>query len=55
VVKASRFRNAISIIRPVDFHPRLSIWTAYHLNSERLKQPIRALSEALKNRAGASG
>jgi DNA-binding transcriptional LysR family regulator len=55
VVKASRFCNSISIIRPADFHPRLSIWTAYHPNSERLKQPIRALSEALKNRTGASG
>jgi DNA-binding transcriptional LysR family regulator len=55
VVKASTFRNSINIIRPADFHPRLSIWTAYHPHSERLKQPIRALSEALKNRAGVSG
>ena len=55
VVKASNFRNSISIIRPADFHPRLSIWTAYHPNSPRLTQPIRALSEALKNRDGVSG
>jgi DNA-binding transcriptional LysR family regulator len=54
VVKASSFRNSISIIRPADFHTRLSIWTAYHPDSERLKQPIRTLSEALKNRAGVS-
>jgi DNA-binding transcriptional LysR family regulator len=54
VVKAPSFRKSVSIIRPADFHPRLSIWTAYHPNSERLKQPIRALGEALKNRNGVS-
>jgi hypothetical protein len=51
VVKASRFRGSIRIIRPSDFKPRICIWIAYHANSGRLQQPIRAFRDALKNRS----
>jgi DNA-binding transcriptional LysR family regulator len=49
VVKASRFRGSIRMIQPSDFEARISMWIAYHPNSERLKQPIRALRGALGN------
>jgi DNA-binding transcriptional LysR family regulator len=54
VVKASRFRNSIRVIRPSDFGPRVSIWIAYHPASERLEQPIRAVRMALKSHAAVS-
>src|SRR6266404_660409 len=50
VVKASRFRGSIRMIQPSDFKAKISMWIAYHPNSERLRQPIRALCDALKNR-----
>jgi DNA-binding transcriptional LysR family regulator len=50
VVKASRFRGSIHLIRPSDFQARISMWIAYHPNSERLKQPIRTLRDSLTRR-----
>jgi len=54
VVKASRFGASIRIVRPPDFEPRLSTWIAYRPNSDRLKQPIQTLRDALKSERQAS-